>query len=155
MDKDKDEQIIFEKIKKLKTVKKPVPSRMDEAELSKDIRKVQPYLNLVTNGLNQDDVLIIDALVRLIITIQRKFFNRSLWQITAYSLADSITNVISEMVDRKEDLIQILKMTVNLATYLAEHHLVMDSHGLVDRLLKRISEKRPELLEEMSGEYGK
>lgn len=152
---DKDGQIIFEKIQNLKTVRKPVPSRMDEVELSKDIQKVQPYLNLVTSGLEHDKAMIIDALVKLIITVQRKFFNRSLWQITAYSLGDSITSVISEMVDRKEDLIQILKMTVNLATYLAEHHLVMDSHGLVDRLLERISEKRPELVEEMSGEYGK
>lgn len=152
---DKDEQIIFEKIQNLKTVRKPVPSRMDEVELSKDIQKVQPYLNLVTSGLEHDKAMIIDALVKLIITVQRKFFNRSLWQTTAYSLGDSITSVISEMVDRKEDLIQILKMTVNLATYLAEHHLVMDSHGLVDRLLERISEKRPELVEEMSGEYGK
>ena len=32
---DKDEQIIFEKIQNLKTVRKPVPSRMDEVELSR------------------------------------------------------------------------------------------------------------------------
>lgn len=146
---DKDEQIIFEKIQNLKTVRKPVPSRMDEVELSKDIQKVQPYLNLVTSGLEHDKAMIIDALVKLIITVQRKFFNRSLWQTTAYSLGDSITSVISEMVDRKKDLIQILKMTINLASYLAKHHLVMDSQDLVDRMLERVSEKRPKLVEEL------
>lgn len=148
---NKDEQAIFKAMKHLKTVRRPVPEKLNKDELLKDIEKVHPFFKQVSDEMKiRKESDLVESVTIMVLMIQRKFFNRSLWQITANSLVDLITEVATKMVgNNKGELIQITGVVIHLSEYLAEHRLVMDNRDLTDRLLDTLKQRRPDLIDQL------
>ncbi|MFD1671547.1 hypothetical protein ACFQ5M_05525 [Agrilactobacillus yilanensis] len=146
----KDQQM-FQEIAKatqnLATVRKPLPTIVDEVAVRRDQKQLRPFFSDrgALSATDQD----LEQLLQLTgqaVTMQQVFFNRTLGQITAASLADGILVGFTAAGMAQQTLKQAVTVGYELCIFLLNKGIVTSDSEMPNNFLALIQENRPDLM---------
>ena len=151
---DNYDKPIQDAIKNLKSVRRPVPDEIDKDAFQKDLDKIMPLFDVIEKEVDDPmQAQFLQDMTATMLMMQRRYFNRSLWQITVQSLADQEKYVMGLLSNNdEEEMANSTFVTMKLAGFIAEQGLAMDCQDMDERFLAKMAITSPNVIDKLSND---
>ena len=151
---DNYDKPIQDAIKNLKSVRRPVPDEIDKDAFQKDLDKIMPLFDVIEKEVDDPmQAQFLQDMTATMLMMQRRYFNRSLWQITVQSLADQEKYIMGLLSNNdEEEMANSTFVTMKLAGFIAEHGLAMDCQDMDERFLAKMAITSPNVIDKLSND---